>query len=63
MKHVDPEGIAYDSENVMKEIQGLYDADLTGGYITWLSSSNIAKYRQQLGAYNIDYYDQWLNRQ
>ena len=63
MKYVDPEGIAYDSENVMKEIRGLYDAGLTGGYITWLSSSSIAKYRQQLGAYKIDYYEQWLNRQ
>jgi hypothetical protein len=63
MKYVDPEGIAYDSENVKKEILGLYDAGLTGGYITWLSSSSITKYRQQLGAFQIDYYEQWLNRQ
>lgn len=63
MKYVDPEGIAYGSENVKKEILGLYDAGLTGGYITWLSSSSIVKYREQAGAYKIDYYERWLNQQ
>lgn len=63
MKYVDPEGIAYDSENVKQEILGLYDAGLTGGYITWLSSSSVVKYRQQIGAYKIDYYERYQNQQ
>ena len=62
MRHVDRNGIAYDAENVEKEIRGLYDAGLTGGYITWLSSSNIEKYRQQLGAFQIDYLSEWKNK-
>lgn len=62
MRYVDPEGIAYDAENVKKEILGLYAADLTGGYITWLSSSSLTKYRQQLGAFQIDYYAEWENK-
>lgn len=59
MRHVDRNGIAYDAENVEKEIRGLYAAGLTGGYITWLASSNIEKYRQQLGAFQKDYYADW----
>lgn len=59
MRHVDRNGIAYDAENVEKEIRGLYAAGLTGGYITWLASSNIEKYRQQLGAFQKDYYAEW----
>lgn len=61
MRHVDRNGIAYDAENVEKEIRGLYAAGLTGGYITWLASSNIEKYRQQLGAFQQDYYADWSN--
>ena len=60
MRHVDRNGIAYDAENVEKEIRGLYAAGLTGGYITWLASSNIEKYQQQLGAFQKDYYAEWL---
>lgn len=59
MRHVDPNGIAYDAENVEREIRGLYAAGLTGGYITWLASSNLEKYRQQLGAYQVDYLAEW----
>ena len=62
MRHVDRNGIAYDAENVEKEIRGLFDAGLTGGYITWLSSSNIEKYYQQEGAFVHDYYKQWEQR-
>lgn len=62
MRHVDPNGIDYDAENVEKEIRGLYDADLTGGYVTWLASSNIATYRKQAGAFKIDYYKVWLSK-
>lgn len=61
MRHVDRNGIAYDAENVEKEIRGLYAAGLTGGYITWLASSNIEKYRQQVGAFVHDYYADWRN--
>ncbi|MBQ2248501.1 MAG: hypothetical protein II323_07075 [Tidjanibacter sp.] len=61
MRHVDRNGIAYNAENVEKEIRGLYGAGLTGGYITWLASSNIEKYRQQLGAFQKDYYADWRN--
>ena len=63
MRHVDRNGIAYDAENVEKEIRGLFDADLTGGYITWLSSSNIEKYYQQEGAFVHDYYAEWASKQ
>ena len=63
MRHVDRNGIAYDAENVEKEIRGLYDAGLTGGYVTWLSSSNIEKYRTQLEAFQIDYLAEWKRKQ
>ncbi len=62
MRHVDRNGIAYDAENVEKEIRGLYAAGLTGGYITWLASSNIEKYYQQLGAFQKDYYAEYTTK-
>lgn len=62
MRHVDRNGIAYNAENVEKEIRGLYDAGLTGGYTTWLSSSNIEKYKEQLGAFQIDYFKEWKEK-
>ena len=55
MKYVDPLGITYGSKEVEDEIRGLYDAGLTDGYITWLSNSNLEKYKQQANAFNIDY--------
>lgn len=63
MRHVDANGIAYNAENVEKEIRGLFDAGLTGGYTTWLSSSNIEKYRTQSDAFRIDYYKEWQHGQ
>lgn len=59
MKHVDSNGIAYNAENVEREIRGLYAAGLTGGYITWHSGSNIDKYTRQLGAFQKDYLADW----
>ena len=59
MKHVDKNGLLYDAEDVEKEIRGLYDAGLTGGYTTWHSGSNITKYRAQKGAFCIDYLKEW----
>ena len=60
MRHVDRNGIDYNAENIEKEIRGLYAAGLTGGYTTWLASSNIDKYRTQIGAFIPDYYKEWL---
>lgn len=61
MRHVDPNGIAYNAANVEREIRGLYDAGLTGGYITWLSNSSLEKYNRQLGAFQKDYLADWKN--
>lgn len=63
MRHVDPNGIDYNAENIEKEIRGLYAAGLVDGYTTWLCSSNITKYRSQAGAFKTDYYSDWLAQQ
>ena len=55
MKYVDKNGIDYNAENIAKEIRGLCSVGLKGGYITWLSSSNIDRYRSQKEAFCIDY--------
>lgn len=55
MKHVDPNGIKYNAQVVEQEIRALYESSLTGGYITWLSSSSLNKYQQQKQAFKIDY--------
>ena len=55
MRWVDPHGIDNNSNFIEREIRGLYDAGLTGGYCTWLASGNIAVYRSQLDAYKLDY--------
>ena len=55
MRHVDKNGLRYDAEDVEKEIRGLYDAGLTGGYTTWHSGANLTKYKAQKAAFSIDY--------
>ena len=55
MRWVDPHGIDNNSNFIEREIRGLYDAGLTGGYCTWLASGNIAVYRSQIDAYKLDY--------
>ena len=55
MKYVDPSGISYNAEEVEQEIRALYEGGLDGGYITWLSNSNLEKYKVQKKAYQIDY--------
>lgn len=55
MKYVDRNGIAYGSKQIEDQIRGLYDAGITDGYITWLSNSNINKYKSQVEAFSIDY--------
>ncbi len=47
--------ITYGTKQVSDQIQGLYDAGLSGGYLTWNSGSNIHKYRSQLEAYKKEY--------
>ncbi len=59
MKHVDKNGLRYDAADVEKEIRGLYAADLTGGYTTWHSGSNLEKYKAQKGAFCVDYLKEW----
>jgi len=61
MKYVDRNGISYGAKEVEEEIRGLYDAGLRGGYITWLSNSNIEKYKTQKNAFNIDYLKEYTN--
>jgi len=62
MKYVDPNGISYNAKEVEEEIRGLYEGGSTGGYITWLSSSNLTKYKQQKQAFQIDYAKEYLER-
>lgn len=47
--------IVYGENEVANEIQGLYDAGLTGGYMTWNSASSLSKYQSQINAYNKEY--------
>ena len=55
LKYVDANGIGYGASELEDEIRGLYDAGLTGGYITWLSNSSLEKYQTQKKAFQIDY--------
>ncbi len=63
MRHVDKNGLEYDAEDVEKEIRGLFDAGLTGGYTTWNSASNIKKYQAQADAFRPDYLGEWKRSQ
>ncbi len=47
--------VEYGAAEVEKEIRGLYDAGLTGGYMTWNSGSSITKFRSQIAAYSKEY--------
>ncbi|MBR3661511.1 MAG: hypothetical protein IKN63_06425 [Bacilli bacterium] len=47
--------VTYNGEMLEKQIQGLYDAGLTGGYMTWNSGSNLAKYKSQASAFKKTY--------
>ena len=42
-------------EQVSKEAKALYDAGLTGGFITWNSSSSLAKYNEIKSAFAKNY--------
>lgn len=47
--------VIYDADKVSKEIQGLYDAGLTGGFITWNGSSSLTKYKEISSAFGKEY--------
>ena len=47
--------VTYDGEMLSKQIQGLYDAGLTGGYMTWNANSSLAKYKSQATAFKKTY--------
>ena len=47
--------VTYDADMVSKEIQGLYDAGLTGGFITWNGSSSLSKYKSISAAFGKEY--------
>ena len=55
MKSVDIAGIPNDASYIEKQVRGLFDAGLTGGYMTWLASCSIKTYRAQEAAYDLDY--------
>ncbi len=47
--------VTYNGEMLEKQINGLYEAGLTGGYMTWNSGSNLEKYKSQFSAFNKEY--------
>ncbi|MDD3392770.1 MAG: putative glycoside hydrolase [Bacilli bacterium] len=47
--------IEYDAEKISEEIQGLYNAGLTGGYMTWNSGSSLSKYNEIADAFKKEY--------
>lgn len=62
MKYVDSNGIKYGAEQIEAQVRGLYDAGLDGGYITWLSNSNLTKYKSQAKAFDIDYGEEYREK-
>ena len=61
MKYVDANGIRYGATEIEQEIRGLYDGGAMDGYITWLSSSNLDKYKSQEKAFQIDYRKEYID--
>ena len=47
--------VVYDDKKIEQQIKGLYDAGLTGGYITWNANSSLEKYTQISAAFRKDY--------
>lgn len=45
----------YDSYMVSEQIKGLYDAGLTGGFMTWNGSSSLDKYKSVSSAFGKEY--------
>ena len=47
--------VIYDASKILDQAQGLVDAGLTGGYITWNSASSLNKYEQIKSAFSKDF--------
>lgn len=47
--------IEYDADKIAEQIQGLYEAGLNGGYMTWNSSSSLSKYKEVAPAFLNEY--------
>ena len=47
--------VSYNGEELTKQINGLYEAGLKGGYMTWNSASNLEKYKLQKSAFTKEY--------
>jgi len=47
--------ITYNASKISDQVQALYDAGLTGGFITWNSASSLNKYEQIKSAFAKDY--------
>lgn len=47
--------IEYDDKKIADQIQGLYDAGLDDGYMTWNSGSSLSKYEQIAPAFKKEY--------
>ena len=47
--------IVYDSSKISDQIQGLYDAGLKGGYMTWNSGSSLVKYKYIAPSFQKEY--------
>ncbi len=49
------QGFTYNSSHVEAQIRALFDAKLTGGYLTWSSSSSLEGYKNRNAAYIKEY--------
>lgn len=47
--------VTYNGDELTSQIKALYNQGLTGGYMTWLNSSNLSKYKSQKSAYTKEY--------
>ncbi len=47
--------VTYDASKISTQVEALYDAGLTGGFITWNSSSSLAKYEEIKSAFAKNY--------
>ena len=47
--------VAYNGEKLTEQINGLYEAGLKGGYMTWNSKSSLEKYQLQKSAFTKEY--------
>ena len=48
--------VTYNASKISAQVKALYDAGLDGGFITWNSSSSLAKYEEIKSAFAEDYH-------